>query len=47
MVWHRILIGALTVALLVSGGRDAEAQATPPKPWRRNCDCRVIAAMNL
>ncbi|ANY79166.1 hypothetical protein BB934_23965 [Microvirga ossetica] len=31
MAWHGILIGALTVALLVSGSRDAAAQATPPE----------------
>ena len=31
MAWHGILIGALTVALLISGSRDAAAQATPPE----------------
>ena len=31
MAWHGLLIGALTVALLVSGGRDAAAQPTPPE----------------
>ena len=31
MVWHGILVGAFAVALLVSGGRDAAAQATPPE----------------
>ena len=31
MAWHGLLIGALTVALLVSGGRDVAAQATPPE----------------
>ena len=31
MVWHGILIGAFAVALLVSGGRDAAAQVTPPE----------------
>jgi hypothetical protein len=31
MAWHGLLIGALTVALLVSGSRDAAAQATPPE----------------
>ena len=31
MAWHGLLIGALTVALLISGSRDAAAQATPPE----------------
>jgi len=30
MAWHGILIGALTVALLVSGSRVTRAQETPP-----------------
>ena len=31
MAWHGLLVGAFAVALLVSGGRDAGAQATPPE----------------
>lgn len=31
MMWYGILVGAFAVALLVSGARDASAQATPPE----------------
>lgn len=31
MAWHGILVGAFAVALLISGGRVAWAQATPPE----------------
>jgi hypothetical protein len=31
MVWHGLLVGASAVALLVSGGRGAWAQVTPPE----------------
>jgi hypothetical protein len=31
MAWHGILVGAFAVALLISGGRVAWAQAAPPE----------------
>ncbi|MBM6582232.1 hypothetical protein ILT44_18680 [Microvirga sp. BT689] len=31
MAWRGILVRAVAVALLVSGGRDAAAQASPPE----------------
>ena len=53
MTWHAFLLCAFAVALLVSGGRDAAAQATPPETLAaqlrlqgHRCDEPVTAQRN-